>query len=358
MLSIGIVGLPNVGKSSLFNVLSNANILVANYPFATIEPNIGTVSVPDERLINLAQLYNSEKIVPATIKFVDIAGLVKGASLGEGLGNQFLSHIRSCQCIIQVVRVFKDSKILRENEDNHGPKIDIETINTELVLSDLSLIEKKISKVEKEFKANPKLKELFNLYILVREKLNENIPLWEIKDIDKELLNDLGLLTLKPVIYLFNLDEEDLNNQKLKNELEQITKPNKTIFLSAKFENDIKDLSDNEKLELLNEYQQKESGLVQLINASYDSLGLQSFLTAGPKEVRAWTIKKGTTAQEAAGVIHQDFKKGFIAAEIINYMDLINCGSFQNAKSLGLIKKEGRDYIMQDGDVVEFRFNV
>ena len=355
-ISCAVVGLPNVGKSTLFNALTKSNILVANYPFATIEPNVGIVNVPDQRLIELAKIYQTEKITPATIKFIDIAGLVEGAHKGEGLGNQFLAKIRTCNAIIHVVKAFKDKNI--DSNDNFNPKKDIEIINTELALADLSTVDKRLLSIEKEYKANPKLKAVLDTYHWAKETLEQNIPLRDSKIKDVNYLNDLQLLTLKPVIYLFNLAESDLENQKLKEELSSIVKPTIPLFISAKLEDELKDLDDLDKKELLLSYNQKESGLIKLINSSYTILNLESFLTAGKKEVRAWTIKKGTTAPQAAGVIHQDFERGFIAAEVIDYQDLINFGSYQLTKLAGKIRTEGKNYVMQENDIAEFRFNV
>ena len=356
MLAIGIVGLPNIGKSTLFNALTKSNILVANYPFATIEPNIGIVNVPDQRLIELSKIFQTEKITPATIKFIDIAGLVEGANKGEGLGNQFLANIRSCNAIVHVVKAFNNQNV--ESSNSFSPKRDIEIINTELVLADLSVIDKRLLKIEKEFKANPKLKVILDTFKEAKGILENNILLKDSKISNPEYLNELQLLTLKPVIYLFNLSENDLNNQNLKNDLSTIISPNKPLFISAKLEEELKDLDDKDSQELLLSYNQQESGLIQLIHKSYDILGLQSFLTAGKQEIRAWTIQKGITAPKAAGIIHKDFERGFIAAEIYNYQDLIECGSYQQVKSAGKIRTEGKKYIMQENDVVEFRFNV
>lgn len=356
-ISCGIVGLPNVGKSTLFNALTRSNILAANYPFATIEPNTGVVPVPDDRLNKLAELYGTNNIVPASVTFVDIAGLVAGASKGEGLGNQFLSHIRTVNAIVQVVRAFDDPNVTHVDSE-HDPHKDIEVINTELVLADLHTIEKRFSKMEKEAKANPKLRPIMQAYEDVRSILDSGEPLWSRTDVNYEAIADLQLLTAKPIIYLFNLDEAGLGDKDLKDRLSSMVTPSKALFISAKIEDELKDLEDSDAAELLQSYGQDESGLVQLIHAAYDTLGLQSYLTAGEKEVRAWTVKKGATAKEAAGVIHKDFEKGFIAAEIVSYQDLIASSSMSAAKAAGKVRTEGKDYIMHPDDVVLFKFNV
>jgi GTP-binding protein YchF len=353
-LSIAIIGLPNVGKSTLFNALTNNNILAANYPFATIEPNTGIVPVPDVRLEKLAQLYDTNKIIPATVTFVDIAGLVAGASKGEGLGNKFLANIRQCDAIVHIVRAFHDDNIIHVS-DKINPKDDIEIINTELILADIQTIDKHLPKLQKEAKADPKKRAELDMLTETRQNLDSGIIPGSISE---NLDPSLQLLIAKPVIYAFNIDEGTLADDSKKAELAELVAPNRAIFVCAKLEDELKGLTTEESAELLESYGVKETGLLQLIHAAYDILGLQSFLTAGPKEVRAWTIKQGSTAPQAAGVIHTDFERGFIAAQIVDYYDLINAGSESVAKSTGKIRTEGRDYIMRPDDVVEFRFNV
>ena len=356
-LSIGIVGLPNVGKSTLFNALTNNDILAANYPFATIEPNTGIVPVPDTRLNKLAEIYSSQKIIPATVTFVDIAGLVAGASKGEGLGNKFLANIRQCDAIVHIVRAFVNNDIVHvSNEVN--PKNDIEVINTELILADIQTIENRLPKLQKEAKAKPALRKQADYLNKLLEQLQSGNVLSSIKDLDLEAIADLHLLTAKPVIYAFNVDENTLTDDEKKDELAKMVLPAKSIFVCAKLEEELKGLDENDAKDLLESYGVKETGLNQMIHAAYDTLGLQSYMTAGPKEVHAWTIKKGWTAPQAAGVIHTDFERGFIAAQVVDYNDLVECGSELEAKNHGKIRTEGKDYVMSPNDVVEFRFNV
>ena len=356
-LQIGIVGLPNVGKSTLFNALTGLNILAANYPFATIEPNTGIVPVPDARLGKLAELYKTQKVIPATVTFVDIAGLVSGASQGEGLGNQFLSHIRSGNAIVQVVRAFDDANVIHVDEE-HSPAKDIDVINTELVLADLQTVQKRLPRIEKESRANPKLQPMAATYKKINDLLDAGTPLWSQTDIDPEHVADLQLITMKPVIYLFNLDENGLSDTTHQAKLRDLVAPATALFVCAQLESELASLDAADAAELLESYGQHEPGLLKLIHAAYDTLDLQSYLTAGEKEVRAWTISKGATAPQAAGTIHGDFEKGFIAAEIVTSADLLETGSHSAARAAGKLRTEGKSYIMQPDDVVEFRFNV
>ena len=357
-LSIGIVGLPNVGKSTLFNALTNNDILAANYPFATIEPNTGIVPVPDGRLQKLADIYGSQKLLPATVEFVDIAGLVAGASQGEGLGNKFLANIRQCDAIVHVVRAFDDSSVLRHDDTAVDPKNDIEIINTELILADIQTIENRLPKLQKEAKAKPAAREQAGYLESLMRHLQSGTPLSALPSVDHEAIADLHLLTAKPVIYVFNVDENGLSDSTNQEHLRSMVAPAKSLFASAKLEEELKGLSESDAKELLESYGVEETGLMQLIHAAYDTLGLQSYLTAGPKEVRAWTIHQGWTAPQAAGVIHTDFERGFIAAQIVNFDDLIAAGSESAARAAGKVRTEGKTYVMQPGDVVEFRFNV
>ncbi len=355
-LSIGIVGLPNVGKSTLFNALTDAEVLAANYPFATIEPNTGIVPVPDPRLQTLSKLYGNAPIKPATVTFVDIAGLVAGASQGEGLGNQFLSHIRTTNAVAHVVRAFSDSDV-QHVDDEHSPQKDIEVINTELILADLQTLQKRLPKFEKEARANPKLQPILQTYKQIEGALNEG-KLANSLDIDPEHIADLQLITAKPVIYVFNVDETTMTDTAKQQELRDLVAPNQALFLCAKLESELRGLDEADRKELLESYGQTESGLTQLIHAAFATLGLQSYLTAGEKEIRAWTIKQGSTAPQAAGVIHGDFERGFIAAEVVDYDDLVAAGSVSAAKAAGKVRTEGKTYVMQPNDIVEFRFNV
>ncbi|GAA0987689.1 redox-regulated ATPase YchF [Acrocarpospora macrocephala] len=356
-LSIGIVGLPNVGKSTLFNALTkSANALAANYPFATIEPNVGIVGVPDARLAQLATIHGSARILPAKVEFVDIAGLVKGASEGQGRGNQFLANIRETDAICQVIRVFTDPDVTHVDGDI-APERDIETINTELILADLQTIEKAVPRLQKEARTNKDRKAALDAAEAASKILDGGTTLYA-SGMDLTDLRELHLLTAKPFLYVFNLDADELVDTDLRTRLSAIVAPAEAVFLDAKIESELVELSDEEALELLQSVGQDESGLSQLARVGFETLGLQTYLTAGPKETRAWTIKKGSTAPEAAGVIHTDFQRGFIKAEVVSFDDLMTAGSVASARSAGKARIEGKDYIMRDGDVVEFRFNV
>ncbi len=356
-LSIGIVGLPNVGKSTLFNALTNNDILAANYPFATIDPNTGVVPVPDKRLGMLARMYNADRVIPATVTFVDIAGLVAGASKGEGLGNKFLANIRQCDAIVHIVRAFENNDILHV-ENNVNPARDIDTINTELALADIQTIENRLTRLQKEAKSQPKAKEIAEYLVSLKQLLERGELLIQQPDLNQEYIHDLHLLTAKPVIYVFNVNEETLVDEAKKTALRALAQKSHALFICAKLEDEIKGLNPADAAELLAAYDIPEAGLSQMIHAAYDILGLQSYLTAGPKEVRAWTIPQGATAPQAAGVIHTDFEKGFIAAQVVDYFDLISAGSEAAAKAAGKVATVGRDYTMQPNDIVEFRFNV
>jgi GTP-binding protein YchF len=356
-LSIAIVGLPNVGKSTLFNALTDNNILAANYPFATIEPNTGIIAVPDERLAVLEKMYDAQKVIPATVTFVDIAGLVAGASKGEGLGNKFLANIRECDAIVHVVRAFDNPDVIHV-DDVVNPKKDIETINTELILADLQSIEKQLPRLEKESKSSPSAKAEIEQLSKLQSGLLEGKLAHEIPGLNTEVIQGLQLLSTKPVIYVFNVDELGLVNEAKKTELSALVAPAASVFICAKIEEELQGVAAADAIELLDAYGIQESGLGQLARTAYETLGLQSYLTAGQKEVRAWTIHKGNTAPQAAGVIHTDFEKGFIAAAIVDFDDLVTAGSETAAKAAGKMRTEGRDYVMRPGDVVEFRFNV
>ena len=355
-LSIGIVGLPNVGKSTLFNALTKNNVLAANYPFATIEPNVGVVGVPDERLAVLAGIFGSEKLLPAALSFVDIAGIVKGASEGAGLGNKFLANIRETDAICQVIRVFNDDDVVHV-DGRIDPGSDMETINTELALADLQTIEKAIPRLEKEAKTAKERQPVLEAVKAANEWLQSGKPLSQ-SNIDRELLHELHLLTAKPFLYVLNVDAAELADNDLRAKLQALVSPAQAIFLDAKTEAELAELSDEDAMELLESIGLTEPGLATLARVGFDALGLQTYLTAGPKEARAWTIHKGDTAPKAAGVIHTDFEKGFIKAEIVSFADLVEAGSMSEAKSKGKVRMEGKEYVMADGDVVEFRFNV
>jgi GTP-binding protein YchF len=355
-LTIAIVGLPNVGKSTLFNALTRNTVLAANYPFATIEPNVGVVNLPDPRLQVLADLFGSERILPAPVSFVDIAGIVKGASEGEGLGNKFLANIREADAIAQVIRGFSDPDVVHV-DGRVDAASDMETINTELILADLQTLEKSIARYEKEVKAKKLEPAVLDAALAAQKVLNEGTPL-SASGLDLEPIRELGLLTAKPFIYVFNVDDDVLADDAKKAELAALVAPAKAVFLDAKLESELIDLDAEDAAELLASTGQTESGLDQLARIGFDTLGLQTYLTAGPKESRAWTIGKGWKAPQAAGVIHTDFEKGFIKAEVIGFDDLVETGSIAEARAKGKARIEGKDYVMQDGDVVEFRFNV
>lgn len=363
-MKIGIVGLPNVGKSTLFNSITKAGAESANYPFCTIEPNVGIVAVPDERLQKLAQMYNTKKITPAVVEFVDIAGLVKGASKGEGLGNKFLSHIRETDAICEVVRCFEDSNVVHV-DGSIDPIRDIETINLELIFADIETIEKRLDKAKKMLKADKRYQAEIDLLEKIKLALENGMPARQLEynEDEKEMLKEMFLLTTKPIIYIANVSEEQLSdteNDANVNKVREYASKEKAevIPLCVKIEDELSTLEDNDKKEMLEALGLEESGLDTLIKKSYDLLGLMSFLTAGEPEVRAWTIKKGTKAPQAAGKIHSDIERGFIKAEVISYNELIKEGSMVQAKEKGLVRQEGKEYIMQEGDIVLFKFNV
>lgn len=348
--------MPNVGKSTLFNALTKNNVLAANYPFATIEPNVGVVGVPDPRLAKLAEIFGSQKLLPAVVSFVDIAGIVKGASEGAGLGNQFLANIRETDAICQVIRVFNDSDVIHV-EGRVDPASDMEIINTELALADLQTITKAMPRIEKEARMNKDRQHVLEAVKQAEVVLNSGKPLSG-SGVDLEALAELHLLTAKPFLYVFNVDATELNDPELRGQLAALVAPAEAIFLDAKTEAELAELSDEDALELLNSIGLSEPGLATLAHVGFRTLGLQTYLTAGPKEARAWTIHVGDTAPMAAGVIHTDFQKGFIKAEVVSFDDLVAAGSMAEAKAKGKVRMEGKDYVMHDGDVVEFRFNV
>ncbi len=359
-LSVGIVGLPNVGKSTLFNALTDNDVLAANYPFATIDANVGVVAVPDARLERLSALYDSERVVPATVTFVDIAGLVRGASEGEGLGNRFLAAIRETDAVCQVVRAFEDDDVVHV-EGRVDPASDIETVNTELVLADLQTVDNRLAKLRRDARMRPELAGKLAVTEQVRVVLDAGRPVSAaaaLGEVDLEPLRDLQLLTAKPFVYVFNVAEDQLGDQTLAERLGAFVAPAPSVVLCAQIEAEVAGMDSADAHELLSSYGQEESGLESLVHVAFRTLGLQTFLTAGPKEARAWTIPIGATAPEAAGVIHTDFQRGFVKAEIVSYGDLIDVGSVPAARAAGKARIEGKDYVMSDGDVVEFRFNV